>query len=158
MIILAVLAITFMISGLLSWWLVHARGRWQVLDTPNERSLHSRPIPRTGGIAILIGVAAGLVTLWLWQSQGVVAGWPLYAAITVLALMALVDDRHTLGAGLRLLVQIGVVAFLLFHYRPTDLGLPLTLIALLFLVWMINLYNFMDGMDGFAAGMAIFGF
>jgi UDP-N-acetylmuramyl pentapeptide phosphotransferase/UDP-N-acetylglucosamine-1-phosphate transferase len=106
---------------------------------------------------MLLGAAAGLATLWFWQGEGV-AGWPLYAAITALAIIALADDRHTLGAGPRLLVQVGVVALLLFHYRTPGLGLPLALIALLFLVWMINLYNFMDGMDGFAAGMAIFGF
>ncbi len=157
MLILAALAVAFMVSGTLSWWLALVRGRWQVLDTPNDRSLHSRPIPRTGGIAILLGAVAGVVVLQFWPGNEV-AGWPLYAAILVLALVALADDRHTLGAGLRLVVQVGVVAFLLFHYRPANLDLPLAVIVLLFLVWMINLYNFMDGMDGFAAGMAIFGF
>ena len=154
---IAALALTLLVSSLLSWWLAHARGHWQILDTPNDRSLHSRPTPRTGGIAILLGAASGLITLWLLEGHGV-AGWPLYIAIMALALIALADDRHTLGAGPRLLVQIVVVAFLLIHYRTPDLGMPLALIALLFLVWMINLYNFMDGMDGFAGGMAIFGF
>lgn len=157
MLTLAVLAIAFTVSGLLSWWLAQTRGRWQVLDTPNERSLHTRPIPRTGGIAILLGATAGILVLQLGPAHQV-ASWPLYTAVAVLALIALADDRQPLGAGLRLLIHIGVAAFLLFHYRPTDLGLPLAVIALLFLVWMINLYNFMDGMDGFAAGMAIIGF
>lgn len=157
MLTLALLISAFMVSGLLSWWLSRARGRWQTLDTPNERSLHTRPVPRTGGLAMLLGAAPGLLVLWFWQDLQV-AGWPLYAAVVTLALTALVDDRRNLGAGLRLLVQIGVVALLLFHYRPADLGLALTVAALLFLVWMINLYNFMDGMDGFAAGMAIIGF
>ena len=157
MLTLAAFAIALLVSALLSWWLAQARGRWQVLDTPNDRSLHSQLIPRTGGIAILLGSTAGIVTLRVWQNYDV-AGWPLYTVVVIQAIIAMADDRHTLGAGLRLLVQIGVVAFLLYHYRPEDLGMPLMLIALLFLVWMINLYNFMDGMDGFAAGMAIFGF
>ena len=69
----AVLVITLLVSALLSWWLAQTRGRWQILDTPNDRSLHNRPIPRTGGLAILIGAAVGLVTLWLWQDEGMAA-------------------------------------------------------------------------------------
>ncbi len=157
MLILSALAIAFALSGLLSWLLAHSRGGWQVLDMPNKRSLHTRPTPRLGGIAILLGGLAGLLFVWLLQGYAV-AGWPVYIAAMVLALVSLADDRYTLGAGLRLLVQIAVVAFLQFHYRTPDPGMPLLLVALLFLVWMINLYNFMDGMDGFAAGMSVFGF
>jgi UDP-N-acetylmuramyl pentapeptide phosphotransferase/UDP-N-acetylglucosamine-1-phosphate transferase len=156
MMILVALAAAVAISGLLSWLLTHARGSWQSLDIPNERSLHTQPIPRTGGVAILIGAAAGLLILWLVRGH-VVATWHLYAAVTILALLSLVDDRYSLGASLRLVVQIAVVAFLLYHYAEVTDGL-LTSVALLFLVWMINLYNFMDGMDGFAAGMSVFGF
>jgi UDP-N-acetylmuramyl pentapeptide phosphotransferase/UDP-N-acetylglucosamine-1-phosphate transferase len=79
-------------------------------------------------------------------------------AILTLALVALVDDRHNLRAGLRLLVQAAVVAVLLYFNRPPEMPVMLLPVALLFLVWMINLYNFMDGMDGFAAGMAGIGF
>ena len=154
---LAALTITLLLSATLSWWLAHARGRWQALDTPNDRSLHTQPTPRTGGAAMLIGATSGLVTLWLWQGYAVV-GWQFYTAVMALALIALADDHHALGAGLRLMVQIGVVALLLLHYRTPGMGMPLAVITLLFLIWMINLYNFMDGMDGFAAGMAIFGF
>jgi len=154
---LLALAITFTVTGLLSWWLTTARGYWRVLDIPNERSLHTRPTPRTGGIAILLGTTAGLLAAWSWNGHPVV-NWPLAAAVLILALVALLDDRLTLDAGPRLLAQIGAVSVLLFTQQP-PVSVDLILIAvLLFLVWMINLYNFMDGMDGFAAGMAIFGF
>jgi UDP-N-acetylmuramyl pentapeptide phosphotransferase/UDP-N-acetylglucosamine-1-phosphate transferase len=156
MVVLAALAIALVISGLLSWRLAHARGGWQALDIPNERSLHTRRTPRTGGVAILVGAAASLLILWLARGD-VVATWPLYAAVTILALISLMDDRYSLGSGLRLLVQGAVVAFLIYQYAA-DTGGLLTAVVLLFLVWMINLYNFMDGMDGFAAGMSIFGF
>ena len=157
MVILTALATAFALSGLLSWLLAHTRGGWQVLDMPNKRSLHTRPTPRLGGIAILLGGTAGLLVTWPLLGY-TVAGWPVFMAALVLALVSLADDRYTLGAGLRLLVQVAVAAFLLFYYRAPDPGMLLLLGALLLLIWMINLYNFMDGMDGFAAGMAIFGF
>ena len=154
--ILAILA-AFTVSGLLSWFLAHAEGRWRVLDIPNERSLHLHPTPRTGGIALLAGLAAGLLTAWLWNGVTLMS-WPFTLAIAILAIVALIDDRHTLAAGPRLLVQISAVSLLLFTREAPPLD-TLTLIATgLFLVWMVNLYNFMDGMDGFAGGMAVIGF
>jgi UDP-N-acetylmuramyl pentapeptide phosphotransferase/UDP-N-acetylglucosamine-1-phosphate transferase len=128
-----------------------------VLDIPNERSLHSDPVPRTGGIAILFGTGAGLLIAWYGHGHLLIA-MPLSIAVIVLALVALIDDRHNLGAGIRLLAQFAAVLYLLLNSPMLDFGTPATIVALLFLVWMINLYNFMDGMDGFAGGMAIFGF
>ena len=152
----AILA-AFSVSALLAWFLAHTEGRWRVLDIPNERSLHLHPTPRTGGIALLAGLAAGLFTAWLWNGVTVTT-WPIMLAITLLATVALIDDRHTLGAGPRLLIQISAAALLLFTQVSSPLDTLTQLTALLFLVWMINLYNFMDGMDGFAGGMAVIGF
>jgi len=148
--------VTFVVAALLAWLLTRARGRWRVLDIPNERSLHTQPTPRTGGVALLAGAGAGMFTTW--QQGYAVADTSTIVAILTLALLALVDDRHNLGAGLRLLVQTVVVAALLYFNRLPDTPAMLLPIALLFLIWMINLYNFMDGMDGFAAGMAGIGF
>jgi UDP-N-acetylmuramyl pentapeptide phosphotransferase/UDP-N-acetylglucosamine-1-phosphate transferase len=151
------ISVTFVVAALLAWLLTRVRGRWRVLDIPNERSLHTQPTPRTGGLAILAGAGAGMVTAW--HEGYAIADAATVTAISILALLALVDDRHKLGAGVRLLVQIAVVAVLLYSNLPQT-GTPVMLlpVALLFLVWMINLYNFMDGMDGFAAGMACIGF
>ena len=154
---LLALTITFTVTGIISWWLTTACGHWLALDIPNERSLHTRPTPRTGGIAILLGTGTGLLAAWLWNGYTVVS-LPLTTAVLVLALIALLDDRHTLGAGPRLLTQIGVVSLLLFTQQFPVSGSLALIVTLMFLVWMINLYNFMDGMDGFAAGMAIFVF
>jgi len=154
---LLALAITFAVTGITSWCLATTRGQWLVLDIPNKRSLHTQPTPRTGGIAILLGTAMGLLTVWLWNGYTVVS-LPLATAVLVLALVALLDDRHTLGAGPRLLTQICMVSLLLFTQRLDVSGSLTLVVTLLFLVWMINLYNFMDGMDGFAGGMAVIGF
>lgn len=151
------LLIAFSVAAILSWRLARARGYWQVLDIPNERSLHSRPTPRTGGIAVLLGIGAGSLTAWFVYGYSL-ARLPVTIAVLVLALVALLDDRHALGVVPRLLIQIGLVSMLLYTQQFPPAGSLALIASLLFLLWMVNLYNFMDGMDGFAAGMAIFGF
>jgi len=154
---IAAIMTSFIVSTGLSLLLANSRGRWQILDIPNERSLHDQPIPRTGGIAILTGLAAGLLTAWYLDGQQL-ATWPALLSVCLLAGIALVDDRHTLGAGPRLLIQIGAVSILLLTREVPSPGTLTLVVVGLFLVWMINLYNFMDGMDGFAGGMAVTGF
>ena len=152
------LIITLATSVLLAWLLSRTRGRWLALDIPNQRSLHTRPTPRTGGLAILAGAAAGVFSHWLLDGQ-LLVGTASAGAVLTLVAVALIDDHYPIAAGLRLLIQVIVVALLLFSEATTTVPLSLTWFALLLgLLWMINLYNFMDGMDGFAAGMAIFGF
>jgi UDP-N-acetylmuramyl pentapeptide phosphotransferase/UDP-N-acetylglucosamine-1-phosphate transferase len=149
--------IALVTSALLAWILSRTRGRWLALDIPNRRSLHSRPTPRTGGLAILAGAAAGIFTYWLLAGQLLLGSASAGAVIALLA-VALIDDHYHIAAGLRLLIQAIAVALLLFSEAVAGpLSLP-WFVLLLGLLWMINLYNFMDGMDGFAAGMAIFGF
>jgi len=144
-------------STLLAWILSRTRVRWLALDIPNDRSLHTRPTPRSGGLAILCGVASGVLTYRL-TSGHLLADMAIAGAILVLAAVALVDDHYHVTAGLRLLIQTMTVTLLLL-YGPLNVPVSLPWFALLLcLLWLINLYNFMDGMDGFAGGMAVFGF
>lgn len=118
------------------------------LDTPNERSLHSQPVPRTGGVGVLAGLAAGAVSL---PAGGAMLLW-----LVPLVLVSALDDIRGLPAGLRLLVHLAVsIAFARY-----GVGLDwFAAIALGFCIaWMTNLYNFMDGSDGLAGGMAMIGF
>ena len=120
------------------------------LDRPNERSLHERPVPRTGGIAVLAGSAVafafGAAPLWL-------------PALLALALAALsfTDDLAHMPTAVRLaahLAAAGVVAWYLLS--PVH---PFVLVVLaLAVAWTTNLYNFMDGSDGLAGGMTLIGF
>ena len=120
------------------------------LDRPNERSLHERPVPRTGGIAVVIGVltslAFGAGALWL----------PLSLALT-LAAVSFVDDLRGLPTVARLGVHLGAAAVLVWYVlSPMQ---PVALLAIcLAVAWITNLYNFMDGSDGLAGGMAAIGF
>lgn len=141
----------------------------RMLDLPNERSLHRAPVPRTGGIALWGGLiaAAGVA---LVAGMPVTSDWAwLGVAATVVAVVSFLDDRGGVPTRYRLIAHLAAALVLfsggvdwsllelpgLAWQLPDALALPLTV---LFVVWMINLYNFMDGMDGFAAGMAVFGF
>lgn len=94
---------------------------------------------------------------------------PLAIGALVLAMTAAIDDRTGLSPGMRMAIHLAVAASVAaFGLRMDSLELPgiewnlgkwpAGVISVLFLVWMVNLYNFMDGMDGFAGGMAVFGF
>ena len=124
----------------------------RILDHPNERSLHQRPVPRMGGI----GVAAGIAASVPFVSQ--VEWWPLWLAAVMLMGISFLDDIIGLPIIGRLLVHFvaagGAVVGLLLNHT----GVGWVLLAIVAIVWMTNLYNFMDGMDGLAGGMALFGF
>jgi phospho-N-acetylmuramoyl-pentapeptide-transferase len=129
-------------------WLLHPARRGLALDRPNDRSLHSTPIPRVGGLGIMAG---SLPALW-W------AGLPWVIALSAGALSALsfVDDRRGLPVGIRFGVHFAAAVVLLGWLSAVPWwGLPVLAVAV---VWMTNLYNFMDGSDGLAGGMAVFGF
>ena len=120
-----------------------------IQDIPNDRSLHTEPIPRVGGIAIMAGILSGwilLVHYWAWWIVLPVLG---------LFMLSLVDDVRNLPAKMRLLGHFAAAVIVL---AGADVQWLWLLPVLLFIVWMTNLFNFMDGADGLAGGMALFGF
>lgn len=119
------------------------------LDQPNERSLHEKAIPRTGGLALMMGVLTAFILMsvsWIW-----------IAAISLLMIVSLADDVWTLSARHRLLFHLLVSTLFIWQLVPHTPVLIIVLLVLA-LAWMSNLYNFMDGSDGLAGGMAVFGF
>ena len=120
------------------------------MDHPNERSLHVTPTPRVGGIGIMGGV---LIATMLIPSSALL---PLTLGALALAAISLLDDYKNLPVSLRLLAHVAVAVGSLLSL-PEMSGASLVL-ATLALVWMTNLYNFMDGADGLAGGMAVIGF
>lgn len=118
-------------------------------DIPNERSLHMTPIPRTGGIALMAGIFSG----WLFLIQT----WVWWIVLPVLGLFAVsvMDDLRNLNPQTRLM---GHAVAALIVVGSAGIGWLWILPVFLFIVWMTNLYNFMDGSDGLAGGMALFGF
>jgi UDP-N-acetylmuramyl pentapeptide phosphotransferase/UDP-N-acetylglucosamine-1-phosphate transferase len=120
------------------------------LDQPNERSLHERPVPRTGGIAVLAGTASAVALL-----QG--AYWLPLALALVLAAVSLIDDLRNMPTPVRLVAHLAAAAVLVGNvlWPGHPLGVVLLIVAI---AWITNLYNFMDGSDGLAGGMAVIGF
>lgn len=148
---------TFLLTALLSGaicaatlaLLLKTGWAWKLaMDVPNERSLHTRPTPRVGGWGIVLA-SSGLVAL---ASES----WLLIPFLT-LAAISFLDDRLNLPSSVRFLVHMLCATFLLWH---VDLSLSWWMLPPLVLActWMTNLYNFMDGADGLAGGMALIGF
>ncbi len=165
----------------LSIWLTRSlslpASRLRLMDHPNERSLHDRPMPRTGGLAILFSFAAGLAAellLKLLNASGesgfTLSNLLVIAMLFFIAVVSLLDDWRELAPIIRLLVHVTAACGVVLGagMRINELALPLLgsyplgyvafPLTVLWLVWMTNLYNFMDGMDGFAGGMSVVGF
>jgi UDP-N-acetylmuramyl pentapeptide phosphotransferase/UDP-N-acetylglucosamine-1-phosphate transferase len=165
---------------LLAWWLTgrltSPASRSRLLDNPNERSLHDAPKPRTGGLAILASLALGLALQAITtplrdRLEGAVAGLRgrMAGAVLLLAAVSYWDDRKGLSPGVRLVAHLLAAAAIVLAagLRINSITAPAlgtlslggfgTLFTILFLVWITNLYNFMDGMDGLAAGMTVLG-
>ncbi len=170
---LGLLGLVFLSSFGLTKLLCSPASRLALLDHPNPRSLHTEPIPRTGGLAIFGSVLLGIIVS---VALGEGAALQTSAILWVLSMALLIgavsfwDDRAGLSPGLRLGVQalaaVGVVwgAGLTVNIIPVPLIGSLSLgwlavpVTILFLIWVANLYNFMDGMDGFAGGMTVLGY
>lgn len=124
-----------------------------VQDVPNERSLHSKPVPRTGGIALMVGVLSSWIVLWPF-----VVWWIVVPTVLLFA-VSFMDDLRNLSVKQRLLAHMIAATLLVMGANVVDQqGFWITIILLFAVVWMINLYNFMDGSDGLAGGMTLFGF
>lgn len=149
----------------------------RLLDHPNERSLHNTLIPRTGGLAILASLALGFCLigvliisgevqiglsgrqcLWLIATAFAMAGISLWNDLTELhpVVRLILHGVGAAGVALGVGVTINVITFP--GIGQVSLGWLTVPITMLFLLWMTNLYNFMDGMDGFAGGMTVLGF
>ena len=127
------------------------------LDVPGERSLHSRPTPRLGGVAILIGVLAGWAVSH--ATQPLVSEFIYLAGAAVLvATVSVADDFLTLSQLGRFIVHLIACALVIVGTVYETAVWPLLAFYTLATLWLINLYNFMDGMDGFSGGMAVIGF
>jgi len=128
----------------------------RLADRPNERSLHDVPTPRIGGLGLMAG-AMPLAFAFATTELAVVLGVALF-----LCALSLADDAQSLPVPVRLaghaVAAAIVVATLADGGEPAP-GLAVeSIVALLAIVWMTNLFNFMDGADGLAGGMAAIGF
>lgn len=157
--------VAFLVSLVGTRLLIHRLSAWGVLDRPNARSSHHRATPRGGGVAIVIAIATAAILALLLNAPLPAHGF--WGGVALIAIMGWADDSaEALPVWARLLLQIVAAALALLGTggltriplpAPADTLLgPLSWpVALLWIVGVTNFYNFLDGIDGYAAAQAV---
>jgi Fuc2NAc and GlcNAc transferase len=152
--------------GLTAWLLRHpAIGR--LADQPNARSSHRVPTPRGGGFGIVTATTAGIIGLYLTGRLAAPVAVALSIGALAVAAVGFWDDVRSAPVAIRMGIHFGAailaVACLAGGLRQIqvgghilELGAAGPLIGVLAIVWTLNLFNFMDGIDGIAASEAAF--
>jgi Fuc2NAc and GlcNAc transferase len=159
-----------LVAALFSSWLLtrvtlrHALAR-QVLDIPNERSSHRTPTPRGGGIAVVVVSSVSFICLALAGSIELRLLWALLGGLTVAA-VGFADDVRPVRASTRLTVHAVAAAWAImwlgglppirFGHEFVSLGVAGYVLGAIVITWTLNLFNFMDGIDGIAGAEAVF--
>jgi Fuc2NAc and GlcNAc transferase len=162
---LSVVPLTLLLSAALCGLYLLLARRWQILDIPNERSSHQRPTPHGGGVPLLLAFAVGLLLAALWRGAWDGAFLTLLVAALILMLLGVIDDLRGLSVRLRfalysvlcLFVAATLLSPVLSHELADSIvcGAILVVFAATAMLWSLNLYNFMDGIDGLAATQCI---
>ena len=159
--------VLFLVSAFITRQLVVNSHRFSKMDIPNERSSHLTPTPRGGGIAFVATSLVGFLLILINSELDRADLLALCCAGVIVALAGHLDDRqkisgatirlgfHALGA-IILIVGIGFPSQISLFDRTVDTGVIGSILGVLYLVWLLNLFNFMDGTDGIAASEAIF--
>ena len=142
-------------------------GQLGLMDSPNDRSSHSSPTPKGGGLGIVLGVLGGVAAKWMVDPAGQ-PGWvgPLIVGGVLIAGVSLLDDIKGVRPIHRLLVHFAVAGGVVRSLdisgglAPLSFGDPLldtaeVILGVLWVAWMTNAFNFMDGIDGIAASQAM---
>jgi Fuc2NAc and GlcNAc transferase len=137
----------------LSWLLTGAVRRYALrsalLDLPNERSLHRTPTPRGGGVAVAVVTLAGLAAAALLSKIPADVAWAVGVGGALVAGVGWLDDRRGVSARVRATVH-AAAAFWAAYWIWGEIT-PAAVAGVVCIMWAINLYNFMDGIDGLAA-------
>lgn len=136
-----------------------------ILDLPNERSSHIVPTPRGGGLAVAVTLFSGLVLLFVNGHMNHALFMALLCGIPI-SIVGFIDDLKDLRPGIRSIVQICSAILALYFLgglNNLDLGLVtirwtwlLTILAILGIIWSVNLFNFLDGIDGYIGAEMVF--
>lgn len=161
-----VVPLSLVATWVLTGWVLRCAHVLRLIDLPNVRSSHTLPTPRGGGLAIAI-VCTVLLLLREFASESIDNGLLGIAVGGVLvAVLGFLDDRYSLSAKWRFVVQAAVVVVVVvalgglpdearrvLPWITTGSGVVLCAVVVL---WFLNLFNFMDGIDGIAASQGVF--
>jgi Fuc2NAc and GlcNAc transferase len=158
------ITILLLSSFFLTYLVLRIALKKKIISIPNERSLHDSPTPIGGGLAIIITWYSGISILYYY---GLIENNLYYALLSgiLLTVISLIDDVFELKPLIRLLVHfftalaafyfLGGLRQLIIPSIDIDYRFILYPLAVVGIVWFINLFNFMDGVDGFASLEAI---
>jgi Fuc2NAc and GlcNAc transferase len=145
--------------------LVRSYATRRLLDVPNDRSSHARPTPRGGGLALTVAHVLGVLVASLLGLLPPDLAAALIGGGSLVAIIGFLDDHGDVNPSLRLACHflafiwaswwLGGLPQVDFGWGPTGLGWAGTVLMLLYLAWFLNLFNFMDGIDGIAAAQSI---
>jgi Fuc2NAc and GlcNAc transferase len=165
LVLVAIGVCSAIVGAVLTWLsLRHAVARG-MLDVPNARSSHVFATPRGGGIAIAATALSGTLLAAARGSVPWRLSLTLFAAGAAVAVIGYLDDRHGLSRRARFAVHVAASAMCVLSLSSAPLGSDLfgivertvlLVVAVLAVAWAINLFNFMDGIDGFAASQGTF--
>ncbi len=156
--------VIFAISALLTLLIKNIAQKHAIVDTPNARSSHTVATPRGGGLAIMIAFFLGISYLFFTAQLSTALYSALFATLPIIA-VSLLDDIRPQSVRIRLSIQLlcSILAlYALGGVTQMNLGIVLlegfwvNILALLMLLWLTNLFNFLDGIDGYAASEALF--
>ena len=145
----AAVALAFVVTLIMVWLLARTR---IALDKPNERSMHQTPVPRTGGL----GLMAGVLAAWFLIAGAV--PWVIVGGAMALIVVSAIDDLRSLPVLVRLGAHLIAAVVVCVSLAGDTAGWFMAGVLTLATAWMANAYNFMDGSDGLAGGMAACGF
>lgn len=160
-----ILVIVVLAAWLMTGWLRRYALSRSIIDVPNARSSHTVPTPRGGGVSIVVTFLLALLLLAVFQLVDWPFVWALLGAGSGIAFLGFLDDHGHIAARWRLLGHFSGAAWILIclgglptlRFFGYDVSLAWFghIIGLLYVVWLLNLYNFMDGIDGLASLEAI---
>lgn len=157
--------ILFILSWVSTYTIKEIAVKKSLMDIPNDRSSHTMPTPHGGGIAIAVTWFTGIGYLF---TIGKLEPDLFYALMVgaVIAVVSYLDDLYELQPKTRFLIQfftvlaglwfLGGLNVLDFGLLKIENSIITNTIAVVAIIWFINLYNFLDGIDGYAGSEAIF--
>ena len=155
---LYILLFAFLGAGALTPLMVHLAHQWGLVDQPSDRKIHSHPTPRLGGVALYLGFLGSVLL------NSILPDWMIatLAAGSLLLIVGVIDDIFELPASSKLVAQLvaaGIViatgkVLTLFPVGPMG-DVANVILTLFWIVGITNAFNFFDGMDGLATGLAI---
>lgn len=157
--------ILFVLSFVLTYFVKQIAINKSLVDIPNDRSSHTIATPHGGGIAIAVTWFIGVSYLYYINDINSSLYYALLAGI-IISIVSYLDDLYELSAKVRLATQILVALIGLYFLGGLEKidvvvfsienQISTNIFAILMIVWFINLYNFLDGIDGYAGSEAIF--